>query len=231
MRALIAIAVLSVIPACRADSIPLATVAADLRTDSPVPFRFGVATDLAANLLAAQSLAPYASAQSLDLSIASVVRAIGIDGTLFVGWAATDPITWLQSSIAIDPAASLVITPSALWFGEQPVTATSEASAGVLLLVAIVIVFVGVLVGKLLKRRREEMEAANPPPPIINTEFGPVTEWARKQAAVNMLADADLRGKVFDVVVRECGGDVVKAAVEFSRRYPELGGTRVDFKS
>lgn len=36
-------------------------------------------------------------------------------------------------------------------------------------------------------------------PPIISTPFGgPTTEWARKQAALNIARDADLRARMIE---------------------------------
>jgi hypothetical protein len=107
-----------------ADSVQV--VAQDLRALSPVPFRYGVAQDLAENLLVAQSEASYASPESLELSIESVIRAIGIEGTSYVGFANVNPITWEQSEIAIDPNAHIVITPGNV--------ATSEPSVWILCL-------------------------------------------------------------------------------------------------
>ena len=54
----------------------------------------------------------------------------------------------------------------------------------------------------------------------IETPFGPVTEYARKQAAENIRNDADLRAKVMDLLVKETGS-VELAEAEFRRRYPE----------
>jgi hypothetical protein len=204
-------------PITRADSVQ--EVASVLRADSPVPFHFGVADDLAANLLDAQSLAPYASQQSLDDSILAVVRAIGIDDTPFVGWSATDPITWLQSDIAIDPGASLGFSPTALNFGARDVVATPEPAVWLMLLVALIVMgSVAVLMGKVLRYRRKQQE---PEPPRILTKYGPVTESARRQAAINMREDLDLRAKVYLVVLSECDGDDARALAEMRRRYPE----------
>jgi hypothetical protein len=126
--------------ACSADCDALNTVASELRALVDIPFRYGVAKDLAQNLLTAQSLASYASPESLELSIESVVRAIGIDELTFhsgfVGFADVDPITWLSSTIAIDPGATIVITPDALDFGEVPV-ATPEPAGWILMLMGL----------------------------------------------------------------------------------------------
>jgi hypothetical protein len=111
--------------AALADSVQV--VAQDLRALSPVPFRFGVARDLAENLLLAQSEASYTSPESLQLSIESVIRAIGIEGTSYVGFADVNPITWEQSEIAINPEAHVTIT----------VTPTPEPSVWMLCLAAL----------------------------------------------------------------------------------------------
>ena len=65
-------------------------------------------------------------------------------------------------------------------------------------------------------------------PTEILTPFGPVTEYARKQAAENMRDDADLRAKVMDVLLKQVSKpnlteeeNRVLAEAEFNRRYPE----------
>ena len=65
-----------------------------------------------------------------------------------------------------------------------------------------------------LRRRR----AAKPP--VINTPFGPVTEWARQQAAENMRQDSIVRSAVEAMLIRECGSEEAGMA-EARRRYPE----------
>jgi hypothetical protein len=131
-------AMLALPTVARCDS--LNTVAYELRSLVDIPFRFGVARDLASNILTAQTLVSYASPESLELSIESVVRAIGIDELTFhsgyVGFANVDPITWLSSTIAIDPGATIVITPDALDFGEAPV-ATPEPAGWILMLIGL----------------------------------------------------------------------------------------------
>lgn len=59
-----------------------------------------------------------------------------------------------------------------------------------------------------------------PAPPVIMSEWGPVTESARLQAAINMRLDAELRKKVEAVVIQEVG-DTVLGLKECMRRYPE----------
>ena len=62
-----------------------------------------------------------------------------------------------------------------------------------------------------------------PKPEIrIDTPYGPTTEWARHQAAINLRNDADLREKVIAVLAKELGS-ITKAEMEFRRRYPECG--------
>jgi hypothetical protein len=57
-------------------------------------------------------------------------------------------------------------------------------------------------------------------PPKIITPYGYTTEWARKQAAMNIKADPEMGKRVLDLLTRELG-DVVKADAEMRRRYPE----------
>jgi aspartate/glutamate racemase len=62
----------------------------------------------------------------------------------------------------------------------------------------------------------------------IPTAFGPVTEYARKQAAENIKEDAALRAKVMEIILREVSKprlteeeNKALAEAEFARRYPE----------
>lgn len=48
-------------------------------------------------------------------------------------------------------------------------------------------------------------------PPRIDTEWGPVTEAARKQAALNIREDAKLRARIVEML----------GEAEARRRYPE----------
>jgi hypothetical protein len=57
--------------------------------------------------------------------------------------------------------------------------------------------------------------------PVIKTQWGPVTEAARRQAAANIKADPELRKKVEALLARECGG-LAQGLVEARRRYPEV---------
>lgn len=59
------------------------------------------------------------------------------------------------------------------------------------------------------------------PAPIIPTQYGPVTESARLAAAMNMRGSKEIRERVEEVVVRECGGDVARGREECRRRYRE----------
>jgi hypothetical protein len=125
MKRTLCILAFALMPAvAQADSIN--TVASELRALVDEPFRFGVAQDLAENLLTAQSLASYASPTSLELSIEAVVRAIILDGTPYVGFADYDQFTWAQSRIAIDPGATIGITPNALFFGSEIVQESGQ---------------------------------------------------------------------------------------------------------
>lgn len=109
----------------RADTIKL--VATEIKDASVLQLKQNVATFWATNLLAAQAANP--ELNSLDLSIAAVLKAISIEQ-----WAAgltycnltNCEIVNAQSLVAIDPNASVVITPTALDFGDVPVTATPE---------------------------------------------------------------------------------------------------------
>lgn len=57
--------------------------------------------------------------------------------------------------------------------------------------------------------------------PIISTPWGNVTESARFQAALNILADPVLFEKVLDVITKEYRGNRQLALTEMKRRYPE----------
>lgn len=56
-------------------------------------------------------------------------------------------------------------------------------------------------------------------PPVIMTQFGPVTEYARKQAALNMRDDPECKARVEKILVAELG--VETGMLEARRRYPE----------
>jgi hypothetical protein len=61
-------------------------------------------------------------------------------------------------------------------------------------------------------------------PPIIMTPRGRVTEWARRQAAVNMRHDGALREQVISLIALELRIGYEEAAKEHKRRYPEAWG-------
>jgi hypothetical protein len=59
-------------------------------------------------------------------------------------------------------------------------------------------------------------------PPVVQTQWGPVTEKYRKQAALNMAADHDLRQRVVDLLQKQMKDGTPEAALaEAKRRYPE----------
>lgn len=60
-----------------------------------------------------------------------------------------------------------------------------------------------------LTRMRQRL--VRPTPPEIMTEWGPVTEAARRQAAENIRSDAKLRARIVDML----------GEAEARRRYPE----------
>jgi len=59
------------------------------------------------------------------------------------------------------------------------------------------------------------------PPPVIQTSLGPVTEWARRQAAINLALDPVKRMMVLEIIIKECGGSKERGLAEARRRYPE----------
>jgi hypothetical protein len=62
--------------------------------------------------------------------------------------------------------------------------------------------------------------ADNPAAPVIMTEFGPVTESARAQAARNMRDDPSKRADVEALLAKQLGS-VALGVAESRRRYPE----------
>ena len=60
-----------------------------------------------------------------------------------------------------------------------------------------------------------------PAPPVIMTEWGPVTESARLQCAVNMRLEPERRARIERMCVALMGGDEEKGLAESRRRYPE----------
>ena len=57
--------------------------------------------------------------------------------------------------------------------------------------------------------------------PVIMTDWGPVTERMRVQAALNMKADPNIKARVEALIVKESGGDLKKGIRESKRRFPE----------
>jgi hypothetical protein len=120
-------------PMARADSLmpSLVTVGSYLSSNSSVPITQQANMQLSRNILNAQSSSTcsYCGPESLLLSEDSVLRAI--DLYLWAGVpissATLQPLVWLQSTIAINPDATVGITPSRIDFGEAPVN-TPEPS-------------------------------------------------------------------------------------------------------
>src|SRR6266705_1360623 len=102
--------------AAQADTVK--EVTQEIKIGSVLTLRNDVAEDFAENLLAAQAASPLLN--SLDLSIAAVFKAIGIEQSFGTRYCddGNCAIVWQQSSIAIDPNAGIGITPSALYFGD-----------------------------------------------------------------------------------------------------------------
>lgn len=86
------------------------------------------------------------------------------------------------------------------------------------------------MIGKFIDKIRAKRTQKNIPtvgqlkpgsgPPQILTPWGPTTESARLQAAINMRADPVLKAKVEELLIRQLGS--FEAGVEESRRrYPE----------
>jgi len=212
MRRLIILSLLALAVPAAAPADSITDVASILRADVPEPFRYGVAQDLATNIVDAQFLASYGGPASLELSIESVVRAIGIDNTAYVGWASLDPITWLQSTIAIDPGASIGLTPTAIYFGDVAVT-TPESPTWIVVIIGLVLI--GAYYGWRWLRPRK------PSAPVLPlTPYGPVTESARWRAAMNMKEDDELKAHVEELLSKEMG-NVALGMAEARRRYPE----------
>lgn len=59
--------------------------------------------------------------------------------------------------------------------------------------------------------------------PVILTPHGQVNEGARAQAEVNLRLDPVKRARVFEIILKECGGHLDAALVEARRRYPAGG--------
>jgi hypothetical protein len=118
----------------QADTILTKQVAQEIKQDSVLSMTAGVSLELASNLIAAQAASPWLD--SLDLSIAAVLRAITIYDFPGGPKSLTEtccPAVWAQSTIAIDPNAGAFLSPTALYFGE--VVVTPEPGIGLMLLV------------------------------------------------------------------------------------------------
>jgi len=123
--------------AARADSITVNQIAQEIKQDSTIALRQNVASFWANNLLEAQASVSYASAQSLDLSINAVLKAIGIEQSI-AGLSFCNLTNCIianaQSTVAIDPNAGVSITPDTINFGEVPVNTPEPATLGCLAL-------------------------------------------------------------------------------------------------
>lgn len=75
------------------------------------------------------------------------------------------------------------------------------------------------IVNRLLARG-DGADAADAPP-VIMTQWGPVTEAARKRAALNMKADPNLKRRVEELLCKQMGS-VAAGLIESRRRYPEV---------
>jgi len=122
----------------RADQIQ--TIAGELADQTSVPLGPGVADELATNIWTAHEDTPYAleEADSLTLSIQSVLRAIMLSGELAGATEIVNedltPLPWWQSEIAIDDRVSVVFSVNGvplqpgdvLEFGTVPVGSSSS---------------------------------------------------------------------------------------------------------
>jgi len=129
-------------PESRGDTIKVSTIASELDTESVLPLAGGVDVQLANNLIQAQTAAwgKQWLDGSLELSIESVLRAIGLyvwDGGPTEITKDGEPIVWLQSHIAIDPRLTVGFDTAAINFGEVAV-ATPEPMTLVLVLMGLV---------------------------------------------------------------------------------------------
>jgi len=116
-------------PESRGDTIKQADIASELDTESVLPLAGGVDVQLANNLIQAQTAAwgKQWLDGSLELSIESVLRAIGLyvwDGgpTEITKDQTEFQVVWLQSHIAIDPRLTVGFDTASINFGEVAVT-------------------------------------------------------------------------------------------------------------
>lgn len=135
---ILGMAAIGAIPVARGDTLSLAQVTYQINSSSPLKLRDDVSQDFAENLLAAQlpGVCSYCAneADSLQLSIDAVIRAIGLDKRLGKDHYCDDSncsIAWGQSMIAIDDRA--VVGLSAIRAAEVSVR-TPEPSIILLLL-------------------------------------------------------------------------------------------------
>ena len=187
-------------PCARPDSV-VVDVAKDISMGSVVQMPFVIAKDLAQNVLTAQEGVWYAGPASLADSIWSVDHAIAIEDCVC-------SLAWLQSTIAIDPNATLGFTPSAVNFGAVRV-ATPEPPTWILVVGTLTIAF---LIWLVLHRRR---------PPHVPSPYGPVTEKARRRAALNMREDPELKQRVEEAAILQAGGDVNRGMAKVRYQFPE----------
>jgi hypothetical protein len=57
--------------------------------------------------------------------------------------------------------------------------------------------------------------------PVIQTEWGPVDESYRKQAALNMKADPEIKKRVERHFIKRCGGRTGEGLIACRRQFPE----------
>lgn len=76
------------------------------------------------------------------------------------------------------------------------------------------------IVNRLFSRGDGGADAADAPP-VIMTQWGPVTEAARKRAALNMKADPVKRRAVEELLCKQLGS-VARGLAEAKRRFPEV---------
>jgi hypothetical protein len=142
---LLAIGLLGIASISRGDSLSpqLHDVASYLASNSVLPITQQADMQLARNILIAQA-APgcfYCGPESLLLSEQSVVRAISLyvwqGGPSIISSASVEPVVWLQSEIAINPNATVSLTPSVINFGEVPVVSTPEPAVWILMLMGL----------------------------------------------------------------------------------------------
>jgi hypothetical protein len=137
--------------AATAHADTITQVAAELDASTVLPLAPGVDLDLAGNLLNAQIAA---NADSLQLSINAVLKAIGLyvwpGGPTEITDEKAEPVVWTQSRIAINPNVTVSITPTSIDFGDVPIT-TPESSTIAFLFAGLVFA----VIRPILRRKRE----------------------------------------------------------------------------